>query len=140
VYTTPPVSENTEVTGPVRATLYVSTTATNTDFTAKLVDVHPDGSAYNVCDGILRRGYAQGTPTSAPVHEITVDLWPTSMVFGKGHRIRLEIASSNFPCFDRNPNTGRDIATETEPVVARQNVWHKEMYPSRLILPIIPKS
>lgn len=123
-----------EVTGPVSLTLYVSTTTPSTDFTAKLVDVHPDGSAYNVTDGILRRRYVS---TKQPT-EIRIDLWPTSMVFLKGHRIRLEVSSSNYPRFDRDPNTGRPIATETETVAARQTIHHSPATPSRLILPIVP--
>ena len=127
------LSRDTEVTGPVRVVLHVATDAANTDFTAKLVDVHPDGRAYNISDGILRRAYASSDPT-----EINIELWPTSMVFKQDHHIRLEISSSNFPRYDRNPNTGRDIATETEPVVAHQTVFHDALRPSQLILPIVP--
>lgn len=134
VYSTSPLERNLEVTGPVRLILYVSTTARHTDFTAKLVDVHPDGSAYNVSEGILRRKYDQ---PDAPT-EIEIDLWPTSMAFLKGHQIRLEVSSSNYPRFDRNPNTGRQIATETSPVVATQTMYHSAEIPSRLILPVIP--
>ncbi len=138
VYTTPPLSEPVEVTGPVRAILYVSTDAPSTDFTAKLVDVHPDGLAYNLCDGILRRDYK---PTQngekAPV-KIDIDLWPTSNVFLKGHKIRLEISSSNFPRYDRNTNTGEFIPTATRTVSANQAIFHSAQYSSRLILPIIP--
>jgi len=137
VYTTPPLETDLEVTGPVTLILHVSTTASSTDFTGKLVDVHPDGTAYNVSDGILRREY-DGRPDAGPT-EIRIDLWPTSMVFMKGHRIRLEISSSNYPRFDRNPNTGRRIATETEPVAAMQTVHHGAASPSRLILPIVPR-
>lgn len=136
VYTTSALPSDLEVTGPITLVLYVSTSAANTDFTGKLVDVHPDGSAYNVSEGILRRNYAAATPTHP--EEIHVELWPTSMVFFKGHRIRLEVSSSNFPRFDRNPNTNRDIATETSPVRATQIVRHDVQYPSRLILPIVP--
>jgi putative CocE/NonD family hydrolase len=136
VYTGAPIDYDLEVTGPIKLVLYVSTTAVNTDFTAKLVDVHPDGSAYNVCDGILRRSYiGSSMPT-----EIQIDLWPTSMVFLKGHRVRLEVSSSNYPRFDRNPNTGRNIALETEPVVAKQKIYQGKLYPSRLILPVIEDS
>jgi putative CocE/NonD family hydrolase len=135
VYTTPPLEESLEVTGPIQLTLYVSTSAPHTDFTAKLVDVHPDGSAYNVSEGIDRRSY-QGM--NQPV-ELQIALWPTSMVFLKGHRIRLEVSSSNYPRFDRNPNTGRPIATETHPVVATQKIYHSQDAPSRLMLPLIPK-
>jgi len=137
VYTTAPLATDVEVTGPVTLMLYVSTTAPNTDFTGKLVDVHPSGTAYNVSDGILRHVYAEGT--NALPTEIRIDLWPTSMVFKKNHRIRLEISSSNYPRFDRNPNTRGRIATETEPVVAQQTVYHRADSPSRLILPIVPR-
>ena len=121
--------------------LYVSTTAPHTDFTGKLVDVHPDGSAYNVSEGIVRRSYRRPAAArgSAQPTAIRIDLWPTSMVFLKGHRIRLEVSSSNYPRFDRNPNTGRPIATETAPVPARQTVHHDDKSPSRLILPLIPR-
>ena len=135
VYTTPPLDEDIEVTGPIQLVLYVRTTAPNTDFTAKLVDVHSDGSAYNISEGILRRDYKV---TDQPV-EIQIDLWPTSMVFLKRHRIRLEISSSNYPRFDRNPNTGRTIATEEESIAATQTIYHDDQFLSRLILPIIPK-
>lgn len=141
VYTTISLEENIEVTGPIRLILYVSTTAPHTDFTAKLVDVHSDGSAYNVSEGILRRRYSGATETARgnQPSEIRIDLWPTSMVFLKGHRIRLEVSSSNYPRFDRNPNTGRPISTETQPIVATQRVYHGRETPSRLILPVIPK-
>jgi uncharacterized protein len=134
VYTTTPLQEDIEVTGPIRLILHVSTTAPNTDFTAKLVDVHPDGSAYNVSEGIIRRQYNSfEQPT-----QIDIKLWPTSQVFFKKHRIRLEVSSSNYPRFDRNPNTGRPIATEVHTVIAKQTVYHNQEAPSMLILPIIP--
>ena len=135
VYSTTPLQHETEVTGPVRAILYVSTDAPDTDFTAKLVDVRPDGAAYNVSDGIIRRSY--GAP--GRVERIEIELWPTSMVFMRGHRIRLEISSSNFPRYDRNPNTGREIATETRPRIAAQSVYHSANAASQIILPIIPQ-
>jgi putative CocE/NonD family hydrolase len=135
VYSTPPLDEDLEATGPVKLILYVSTTVPHTDFTGKLVDVHPNGSMYNVSEGILRRAYRDESPS-----EIILELWPTSMVFRKGHRIRLEVSSSNFPRFDRNPNTGRRIATETQPVKALQTIHHGFSTPSRLILPVIPNN
>jgi putative CocE/NonD family hydrolase len=140
VYTTPSLNQDMEVTGPISLILYVSTTAPNSDFTAKLVDVHQDGSAFNISEGILRRSYqeAQGRSAAEKVYEIHLDLWPTSMVFFKGHRIRLEVSSSNFPRFDRNPNTGNTIASEVNVISAKQTVRHGLEYPSRLILPIIP--
>jgi hypothetical protein len=139
VYTTPSLNQDMEVTGPISLILYVSTTAPNTDFTAKLVDVHEDGSAFNISEGILRRSYQEvHGPSAERTYEIRLELWPTSMVFFKGHRIRLEVSSSNFPRFDRNPNTGNRIASEVNVIPARQTVRHGRVYPSRLILPIIP--
>lgn len=138
-YSTPALNHDLEVTGPISLTLYVSTTAANTDFTAKLVDVHSDGSAFNVSEGILRRSYrAIHGPSTEQTYEIHLDLWPTSMVFFKEHRIRLEVSSSNFPRFDRNPNTGNRIASEVNVIPAIQAIRHGRGYPSRLILPIIP--
>jgi uncharacterized protein len=135
VYSGDPLRRDLETTGPIRAVLYVGTTAPNTDYTVKLVDVHADGRAYNVSDGVLRRNYDanQNKPT-----QITVDLWPTSMVFRAGHRIRIEVSSSNYPRYDRNPNTGRAIADEIAPVAARQTVYHGVTTPSHIILPVIP--
>jgi hypothetical protein len=141
VYTTRELDEDVEVTGPIRVVLYVRTTVPQTDFTAKLVDVHPDGSAYNVSEGILRRHYPStlsGLKGRGATTEIEINLWPTSQVFLKRHRIRLDISSSNYPRFDRNPNTDNPIATETHPIVANQTVYHGRTTPSRLILPVIP--
>jgi putative CocE/NonD family hydrolase len=138
VYTGEPLASDMEVTGPISAILYVATDAPNTDFTVKLVDVHPDGKAYNVSDGILRRRYPQSEASGAWT-EIAVELWPTSMLFRRGHRLRVEVSSSNHPRFDRNPNTGRDIPTERAPVVARQALSHGSATPSRIILPVIPR-
>ena len=142
VYTTPVLDQDVEVTGPVSLILYVSTTVPDTDFTAKLVDVHPDGSAFNVSEGILRQSYRDKPDSSATdgVHQIQIELWPTSELFFKGHRIRLEVSSSNFPRFDRNPNIGNTIATESKVITAKQTVRHGVQFPSRLILPIIPSS
>jgi putative CocE/NonD family hydrolase len=99
--------------------------------------VHPDGKAYNISDGILRRAYPNA-PQPSP-NEITIELWPTSMLFHRGHRIRIEVSSSNYPRYDRNPNTGRNILTETMPVAATQTVYHGAGTPSRIILPVIPR-
>lgn len=135
VYSTETLTEDMEVTGPISAILYVQTTAANTDFTVKLVDVHPNGNAYNISDGILRRGYAADSGST----EITVELWPTSMLFRRGHKIRIEISSSNFPRYDRNLNTGGDILKDTFPVVAIQTLHHSPAMPSRIMLPLIPR-
>lgn len=135
VYSTSPLSKPVEVTGPVRAVLYVATDAVSTDFTAKLVDVYPDGTAYNLSDGIIRRSY---DPSGKEPIKVEIEFWPTSNVFFKGHKIRLEVSSSNFPRYDRNPNTGEDATTATKMVSANQTVFHSAKYPSRIVLPIIP--
>jgi putative CocE/NonD family hydrolase len=138
VYSTPPLDSDVEVTGDVSVRLYVATTASATDFTAKLVDVHPDGTAYNVADGILRRRYA---PNAEPAHtqptSIDLELGPTSMVFRRAHRVRLEISSSNFPRFNRNPNTGEAASTAVRLVTATQAVHHGPQTASYLLLPVV---
>jgi uncharacterized protein len=143
VYSTPPFDKNTEVTGPVKLDLYVSTSAVDTDFTGKLVDVWPNGFAQNLTEGILRLRYrnSQEKPELAKpgeIYHITVDLWATSNVFLAGHRLRLEISSSNFPRFDRNLNTGGEQATTKKMIKARNAIYHDEKRPSELILPIVP--
>ena len=143
VYTSAPLRQDLEVTGPVRAVLFVSTSARDTDFTAKLVDVFPDGQARNLCDGILRLRYRESLERPAlakpgEIYEITVEAGVTSNVFKAGHRVRLEVSSSNFPRFDRNPNTGRPLADETELRTARQTVYHGHSYPSYMLLPVVP--
>jgi len=144
VYTGPPMTEDLEVTGPVSVTLYAATTAPDTDFTAKLVDVHPDGYARNLADGIARARYRRSrtAPTLLAPGEVetyVIDLWATSHVFLPGHRMRLEISSSNFPRFDRNMNTGEEQATATRWQTAGQTVFHDSRYPSHIMLPVIPR-
>ncbi|HVN02815.1 MAG TPA: CocE/NonD family hydrolase, partial [Bryobacteraceae bacterium] len=119
VYTTPPLRKDVEVVGPIRLVLYAATSAPDTDFTAKLVDVHPDGRAENLTDGILRLRYRKSldNPELAEpgkISKITIDAGVTANVFQKGHAIRLEVSSSNFPRFDRNPNTGGPVADAIE--------------------------
>lgn len=144
VYSTAPLEQDVEVTGQVKLILHAASSARDTDFTAKLVDVHPDGKAYNLCDGIIRARYRNGmeqpallTPGEAERFEI--DLWVTSNLFRRGHRIRLEVSSSNFPRFDRNPNSGKPFGTDTELLSAKQTIFHDPEYPSHLVLPIIPR-
>jgi len=145
VYTTPVLTQAVEVTGPLQMKLFAATSAKDTDWTAKLVDVHPDGYARNIQDGIVRARYDGTIGRSAKlvepgqVNEYTIDLWATSNVFLPGHRIRLEISSSNFPRFDRNLNTGEDPATATRMEQARQTIYHSARYPSHIVLPIIPR-
>lgn len=143
VYSSAPLKRPLEVTGPVRVVLYVSTSAPDTDFTAKLVDVAPDGSTRNLADGILRLRYRESLERPTPaqpgqIYPITVDAGVTSNEFAKGHRIRLEVSSSNFPRFDRNPNTGRPIADERELRRASQTVYHDRLHPAHLLLPVVP--
>lgn len=144
VYTSQPLRRDLEVTGAVRVVLFVSTTAPDTDFTAKLVDVFPDGAARNLTDGLLRLRYRQGLDKSVLAHPgevypITIDAGVTSNVFLTGHRIRLEVSSSNFPRFDRNPNTGGPLADEKVFRKATQTVFHGRMYASRIVLPVVPE-
>ena len=144
VYTGEPLSEPLEVTGPITVTLFAATSTPDTDFTAKLVDVRPDGYARNLADGIIRGRYraSRTRPTLLQpdtVTKFTIDLWATSHVFLAGHRIRVEISSSNFPRFDRNLNTGDDQATSSRFQIASQTVFHDSRYPSHIVLPVIPR-
>jgi len=145
VYTSDVLSKDIEVTGPVVVKLYAASSATDTDFTAKLVDVYPDGRAYNIVDGIIRARYRNGPevpPTLIPPNtavEYTIDLWSTSNVFKQGHRIRVEVSSSNFPRFDRNPNTGELPHKATSMRSASQTVFHDAQRPSHIVLPTIPR-
>ena len=116
----------------------------DTDFTAKLVDVRPDGYAQNLADGILRARYRESHSrpsllTPGKVYELMIDLWATSHVFLPGHSIRVEISSSNFPRFDRNLNTGEDQATSTRCQTTEQTIFHDQRYPSHILLPVIPR-
>jgi uncharacterized protein len=143
VYSIGPLTSDLEATGPVTADLFVKSSAVDTDFTAKLVDVAPDGFAQDLTEGILRMRYR-----SSPEHvtlmnpgqicEITVDLWATSNVFLKGHSLRLEISSSNFPRFDRNLNTGEEIKFARTMATANHTILHDAQHPSALILPVMP--
>src|SRR5579864_2312403 len=143
VFTTTALSGDLEVTGPVWLDLYVSSSATDTDFTGKLVDVWPNGFAQNLTEGILRLRYrnSQEKPELAKpgeTYHVMVDLWATSNVFLAGHKLRLEVASSNFPRFDRNLNTGEEQATGTRIRKATNVIYHDRMRPSALVLPLIP--
>lgn len=132
-----------ETTGPVKVVLYASSTATDTDWTAKLCDVQPDGRPIGLCDGILRARYRNSRDTPeliepGEVYRYEIDLWVTSNVFLPGHRLRVEISSSNFPRFDRNPNTGHPFGADAERRKAAQTVYHDAQRPSHIVLPIIP--
>lgn len=145
VYSSEVLPEPVQVTGEVSVVLHAATTATDTDWTAKLVDVHPDGTAINIADGILRARYRDSLADPEllepdAVYEYVIALGSTCTRFAAGHRIRLEIASANFPCYDRNLNTGGPIGAETvdDAIVANQTVFHDPARPSRLILPVVP--
>jgi hypothetical protein len=144
VYSTPPLDRDTEVTGPVTLDLYASSSAVDTDFTAKLVDVWPNGFAQNLTEGILRARYRDSTDAAKPIvpgkiYEYKIDMWATSNVFQKGHVIRLEVSSSNFPRFDRNLNTGKPASTDATFVKATNIVYHDAAHPSALVLPVVPR-
>ena len=145
VYSTQPLNQDLEVTGPVTLDLFASTSSADTDFTAKLVDVYPDGKAINLTEGILRARYREST-TGAPspivpgqIYEYKIDLLATSNVFLKGHRIRVEVSSSNFPRFDRNLNTCKNDAVSAQFVKATNTVLHDADHPSAIVLPVVPR-
>src|SRR5882757_1137525 len=139
VYSTPPLVQDLEVTGPVQLELFAKSSAVDTDFTAKLVDVGPDGFAQNLTEGIVRARY-RNSPEKAEfmnpgqVYEFTIDLWSTANVFRKGHRVRLEVSSSDFPRFDRNSNTGEDPSAATKSIPATNTIYHDAKHSSALIL------
>jgi putative CocE/NonD family hydrolase len=156
VYTTDPLTESLEVTGPVQARIYASSSATDTDWTVRLLDVYPNGRSINVTDGILRARFREPavirTAVPAPgqfehpelmkpgeVYEFTIEVGVTSIVFLEGHRIRIEVSSSNFPRFDRNLNNGGELGIDARIMVANQTVYHDPRYPSHIELPVIPR-
>ena len=145
VYTSDVLKESLTIAGRIFVCLHASSTAPDTDFTAKLVDVYPDGRAFNIANGILRARYRNSMETPellkpGEVCEYKIDLWSVANCFLPGHRIRLEIAGSDFPEFSRNNQTGRSIAEDTELRIARQTVLHDARHLSRLILPVLEES
>jgi putative CocE/NonD family hydrolase len=153
VYTTPPLDQEVEVTGPITAKLYAATSARDTDWMVRLVDVQPDGYSAMLCEGVMRARHRDPKRNGAfnpdklsiiepnRVYEYTIEFWrPTSNVFAKDHRIRVEISSSYFPYYLRNLNTGADnIGLETNFVVAEQKIFHTTKHPSHVTLPVIPR-
>lgn len=144
VYTTSELEEDIEITGPLTVTLYAASSARDTDFTATLVDVFPDGYAHMIQEGIVRARFRNSDREvslieSGKTYEYTIDLWATSHVVKKGHKIRIEISSSNFNRYDRNPNTGNEFGMDAETVKATQTIYHDAKHPSHITLPIIPR-
>jgi putative CocE/NonD family hydrolase len=145
VYTSEPFAEGLESTGPIVPTLYVSSDARDTDVTVKVLDVHPDGRAYNLDESIQRLRYREGYDRPPVFLEkgrvVKVVLQPltTSNYFAPGHRLRIEVSSSNFPRFDRNLNTGGNNYDEDRPVVARNTIHHSKAYPSMLTLTVVDR-
>ena len=144
VYTTDPLKEGLEISGSIETTLYVSSDAKDTDFTIKLIDVYPDGTAYNLDETIQRVRYREGYDKEVfmekdKVYKVNLTPMSTSNYFKKGHRIRIEISSSNFPRFARNLNTGGNNFDEKEGVVAHNKVHHSNEYPSQIRIPIVKK-
>jgi hypothetical protein len=150
IFQTSPLAEPVEITGPILIRLWVSSSAVDTDFTAKLVDVYPasedypEGYALNLTDGIIRTRYRNSWERPefmAPgeVYEVTIEPQATSNLFQAGHRIRLDISSSNFPHFDVNPNTGEPPGRHPRPIVAHQTVYHDVRRPSHVVLPRVPQ-
>ena len=149
VFQTEPLTEDVEVTGPISVNLWVSSSAVDTDFTAKLLDVYPpsqdypEGYALNLTDGILRAKFRNSWEKPellepGQVYSVTIQLLPTSNLFARGHRVRLDVSSSNFPRFDVNGNTGENPGTSPVKIPARNTVYHSPGHPSHVVLPVIP--
>ena len=143
-YTTSELRDDLEVSGPLKLHLYAATSANDTDFVAKLVDVYPDGAAYNVAEGVIRARFRNGllSPKAVVPDEVNayvIDMANVSIVFRRGHRIRLDVTSSNFPRIDRNMNTGHALGEDAEGLVAVQTVYHDAKFASHLYLPVVPE-
>ena len=141
-YDSRPLITALNITGPISVTLYAATTAVDTDFTATLVDLHPDGYAHLIQEGIIRASFRDSDREPTPierrkVYQYTIDLWATSYIVKAGHKLRVEISSSNFNRYDRNPNTGEPFGTTTKPINALQTIYHSAKYPSHITLPIL---
>ena len=144
VYTTEPLTEGVEMTGFIESTLFVSSTGTDSDITLKLIDVHPDGKAYNLDETIQRLRYREGYDKEVfmekgKVYKVNMSPLVTSNYFAPGHRIRIEISSSNFPRFERNLNTGGNNYDESKGVIVQNTIHHSKVYPSVVRIPIAPK-
>ena len=144
VFTSPAFEKDYEVTGPVRVELFASSSAVDTDFTAKLVDVWPNGYAQNLTEGILRARFRNSLEKPelmrpGEIYKFNIDLWATSNVFKAGHRLRVQVSSSNFPRFARNLNTGGDLASDARVVKATNTIYHDAQHPSAIVLPVVAR-
>lgn len=144
VYSTPPLEKDIEVAGPLKVSLFASSSARDTDFSAQVTDVRPDGTSVNVKAAVIRARYRDSLEkpsllSPGKVYRFDIPVGNTAIVFRKGHRIRLQISSSNFPEYGRNTNTGAVIATDARTVTATQNVFHDRERPSRLVIPVISR-
>jgi hypothetical protein len=144
VFTSPAFEKDTEVTGPVRLELFAGSSAVDTDFTAKVVDVWPNGFAQNLTEGILRARFRNSLEKPVlmrpgEIYKFNIDLWATSNVFKAGHRLRVDVSSSNFPRFARNLNTGRDLASDARVVKATNTIYHDAQHPSAIVLPVVAR-
>ena len=149
VFCTAPLERDVEVIGPITVTLFASSSAADTDFTAKLIDVYPpnadypEGYAMNLTDSIVRARYRNSREraellTDGEIVQLTIVLYPTANLFQAGHSIRLDISSSNFPRFDINPNTGEPLGLSRKKIVAENTIYHDAEHPSHIVLPVIP--
>ncbi len=149
VFQTEPLEEDIQIIGPISVKLFCSSTGTDTDFTVKLVDVYPPSQDFpggfdmNLTDGIVRLSYQNGRTTREliephKIYEVEINPFPTANVFKKGHRIRVDISSSNFPRWDVNPNTGEPLGKHRRSITVDNTIYHSEEYPSQIVLPVVP--
>jgi hypothetical protein len=144
VFTSAALDAPLEVTGPIRVKLFAASSAPDTDWVARLIDVHLDGYAQRIQDGIIRARFRESYEqpsllTPGKTYEYTIDLWNTSNLFLKGHKIRVDVASAGFPKFDRNLNTGKSNEATSEMQAAKQTILHDSAHPSHILLPVVPR-
>ena len=142
IYETGALLNDMDITGPISVEIYASSSVPDTDFTAALVDVYPDGYSLLIQEGILRASFRDKDAEPSPIepgeiYTFTIDLWATSYTLPAGHKLRVEISSSNFPRFARNLNNGETFGVSDEIKIAEQTIYHNSKYPSRLVLPIM---